>query len=301
MPRKKRRTKSLGDIGSVYSTAIAPPRPRVRALDPESEGDSESEDPTVIWRSLRDDEPDPFVHGLQPPAGYNPRITMSQHITRGTTAKEKSGVISGTRSRKVAAAWAHSGKPDKGGQAPQDENPSARVVKYRIPARAKVDFTNPTQVMDYNRANPKHKLGALGRNIAKGSQEVHSQHEKYPIPPQNIEAIYRPELIEDTEYPAMKERFRESGIGTQGFFKTRRKVDEPVRSFYMGNPTFNPNFDPSFTPSPTPHALQPGGTPYSKGGCVARKSTRQKNHSKSKRIPHKLSGMNARERILWGY
>lgn len=95
-----------------------------RKRHPLSEGESESEDPNVLWRSLRPEE-DPQKLGLRPPKGHDPAITASAHIAAGSKAKTKSAWVSASRSRKVAGAWATAAKGGK------------RVAKFRLPSGAR--------------------------------------------------------------------------------------------------------------------------------------------------------------------
>ncbi len=148
-----------------------PKGPRVRPYDNLSEGESESEDPDVVWRALREEE-DPFTEGLRPPQGHDPGITASAHIASGSKAKVKSGWVSATRSRKVAGAWS----TEKGG--------GRRVARFRIPkgergkkvrlggedgpeSRKVYDLTEQEQAAEVFPA-----LQGTAYNSAKGSQEV---------------------------------------------------------------------------------------------------------------------------------
>lgn len=129
---------------------------RTRARHHLSDGESDSEDPSVLFRSIRPEE-DPMASGLHPPVGYSAAITASAHITSGSRAAVKSQFISATRSRKVAAAWAA-----EGGE--------GRVVKFRRPARSaseSYDMTNPDEA---RQVFPSGRGTSM--NTAKASQEV---------------------------------------------------------------------------------------------------------------------------------
>lgn len=151
--------------------AVAPlQKPRRRMAHKDSEGESESEDPAIVWRALRKEE-SPWEEGLRPPKKHNKDLKARQHITAGSRARMKSGWVSTSRSRKVAAAWA-SESPRRGAKA------SKRVVKARIREEQRgeqaptgdarvIDLTDPEQA---SKVFPAMKGTSL--NTALSSQEV---------------------------------------------------------------------------------------------------------------------------------
>lgn len=170
----------LGRIELGAPSTITPAKsPRTRERHQDSEGDSESGDPKILYRSLRDDE-DPINNGLQPPAGHDPSKTASQHITAGTRAKTKSGWISASRSIKVAGSHA-------------SRNKNGRVVKFRKPEHAEsFDLTNSEEARI---VFPARKGASL--NTAKASQEVVIRGE---VGPENILAVFDALAVDEKAY-----------------------------------------------------------------------------------------------------
>ncbi|MFF1920252.1 hypothetical protein ACFVW8_06700 [Streptomyces sp. NPDC058221] len=143
---------------SLSEQALRAIMPRYRDLHPESEGDSESEDPNVFYRTLRSEEL-PLRNGLRPPMDSDVTKSAADHIRAGSRAKVKSSWVSFTRSLKTAAAWAA-------------ENES-RIAKVKLPQEARVtegrvyDTTDPEQL-----AAVFGNTGGSAENFAKASQEV---------------------------------------------------------------------------------------------------------------------------------
>ncbi|WP_198362028.1 RHS repeat-associated core domain-containing protein, partial [Burkholderia ubonensis] len=195
----------IDDIG------LAPTR--VRPPHPDSEGDSESEDPMIAYRALRDDEA-PEFRGLNPPAGFVETKTAFEHVAKGSIAKKKSRFISASRSIKVAGAWAAT-------------NENGRIVKFRLSGSKFYDLTTEegrNKIID-DHATEKN-LDEKGReglrkqpalNFAKGSQEVVIEN---GILPENIMAIYSAQEIDEEEYRYF------AGYGDVKTFKTRAKISE---------------------------------------------------------------------------
>ena len=164
--------------------------PRSRKLHNLSDGESESEDPNIVWRSLRKDE-EPKKTGVRPPEGHDPSITASAHITAGSRARAKSPWVSTSRSRKVAAAWAsESDKRVAKLQIPQDQDPSMHF-----------DLTNPHHATT---VFPTGKGSSL--NTAKASQEVVL---KGGLGPEQVLALYEARKIKVYEYNDIKKRLED--------------------------------------------------------------------------------------------
>jgi hypothetical protein len=161
--------------------------PRSRQKHNLSDGESESGDPNVVWRALRKEE-NPKITGVRPPAGHDPNITASAHITAGSRANVKGPWVSTTRSRKVAGAWA--------------SESGHRVAKLEIPEgldRTSVyDLTNPE---DARRVFPTGQGSSL--NTAKASQEVVI---KGGLGPKQVKALYEANKISVSEYKNIKKR-----------------------------------------------------------------------------------------------
>ncbi|WP_211445209.1 DUF7587 domain-containing protein [Collimonas humicola] len=161
-------------------------RARTRKLHYLSEGDSESEDSQVLYRSVRKNE-DPYRDGLQPPPDYNPDLSAAAHIRAGSSAKIKSPWISATRSLKTAAAWATT-TPGGG-----------RVVQFRNPnqTRETYDLTNS----DDRRKVFGESGGGTAEGFAKGSQEVVI---KGDVPADHIVKMYDAKKVTVKDYKNAK-------------------------------------------------------------------------------------------------
>lgn len=168
----------------------APPA-RTRKRHNLSDGESDSEDPNILYRSLRKEE-DPFKTGLLPPDGHDPSLSASQHITAGSRAAVKGPWISGTRSKKVASAWA--AKSDK------------RVLKFRKPTGTEsYDMTDPSQA---RKVFP--SMSGSSLNTAKASQEVVI---KDHVPPENMIEILRAEKVLVGRYNAARKNPEPNQVG----------------------------------------------------------------------------------------
>lgn len=212
----------------------APPRKRVRVRPPHdlSEGESESEDPNVLYRSLRADE-DPLNAGLLPPEGHNPDKTASEHVTAGTRAMEKSPWVSFSRSAKVTGAWA---SKKKGG----------RVARVQLTpdlrrGRETVDFTDEDQAKT---VFP--KLKGSSYNTALSSQEVLV---KQGVPREGVQAVYNARKVTKKEYDALEE-------GKGAVVKKARSRAEVRQKGKPLNPHYFVFEDPALLPPPEPR----GGT-----------------------------------------
>ncbi|KVX22961.1 hypothetical protein WL02_05365 [Burkholderia ubonensis] len=183
-------TPAVGGHGESSPTSNVPaalaaladrPRPRVRADHKQSDGESDSENPDVLYRSLRRDERDVRTTGLLPPQDHDPSISALAHVQAGSRAEVKSAWVSATRSKKVAAAWA---ARSEGGQ----------VAKFTKPAgKETYDLTTPhDQALIFPN-------GGSGLNAAKGSQEVLI---KGGVPAENITALWDARRVTVGEYNA---------------------------------------------------------------------------------------------------
>lgn len=181
--------------------------PRWRAMDPDSEGDSDSGNPLVLFRALRPDEEDVRTRGIQPRPGYDPSKTLSQHITSGSRATKKSRFISASRSVKVPGAWAGNGK---------------KVVKFRLgPGIKAYDFTGTTTPVS---------LGTLACRAARASQEVCIDG---TIPPENILSVSIVHQVPLSVYNALRDQATFRGAPITYRFKTRKTTDGPVKCYIL--------------------------------------------------------------------
>lgn len=206
--------------------------PRVRSYHSLSEGESESEDPNVIWRSLRPEE-NPFEEGLKPPVGHDPNKTAAAHISAGSKAREKSAWVSGTRSRKVAGAWA----TEAGGYKRvakfriSEEKRGERVSLGGVESRRVYDLTDPDQARE---VFPSGTGTAL--NTAKASQEVVIYK---GVEAEDVENVFNAKKISVKEYNQLKEeratreqsgdKVQYQGEEVYALFRTRaRATDKPL-------------------------------------------------------------------------
>ncbi|WP_421216636.1 hypothetical protein [Aeromonas jandaei] len=180
----------------------------------ESEGESESEDHTIVYRALRPDEL-PYEHGLLPPTGSDPSKTSSQHVQAGTKAKVKSAWVSTTRSIRTAGAWAtYEGE--------------GRVAKLKIPSNIPKeywhDLSTPQGIYDvFNTKLPLDKKTPPGERrpqtgvwFSISSKEVLL---KGGVPPSSILAVYKAERVSEREYDTGKA----TGDPDTKYFKSRSK------------------------------------------------------------------------------
>lgn len=186
-------------------------RPRTRAMHHLSDGESESEDPSIVWRSLRKNE-EVKVKGVRPPDGHDPDVSASAHISAGSKAKVKSAWVSTSRSRKVATAWA--------------SESDGRVAKLKIPEDA-----DPDSVFDLTNPNDAHEIFPSGKgstlNTAKASQEVVI---KGGLGPEQVLALFEARKITVKEYEDIKRRMASGekiiidGKKVYAVFRTRSKA-----------------------------------------------------------------------------
>ncbi|CAF3809598.1 unnamed protein product [Rotaria sordida] len=165
---------------------------RRRQRRPSSEGDSESENPNILYRAIREDE-QPFEDGLRPPPNHDPNKSATSHIRSGTRAKQKSPWISATHSLKEAARWASV----KEGRVVVFEIPQDLADQSDLPheSRTMYDLTN---LNDARLIFPK---GGPGLRSAESSQEVII---KDHIPPKCISTVYKVISVSKDEYEARK-------------------------------------------------------------------------------------------------
>lgn len=196
--------------GDLYQLAYGDPHPRTTKRHPDSDGESDNEDPGVAHRSLRKDEASPQTLGLLPPVGHDPTVSASAHITAGSRAKKKSRFISGSRSRKKAGAWASTNttSTEKG-----------RVATYDLPYGYGDSASEP---LDVTRPSVQHQLfpnGGSALNSAKASQEVLVPDR---VPPEYIRSIHEVEKLSVGEYRKRKA----SGSGRTKLMRSRAKTKE---------------------------------------------------------------------------
>jgi len=154
---------------------------------PESEGESESEDNTIVYRALRSNE-NPQQHGLVPPAGSNPSLSAAAHIQAGSRATVKSTWVSTTRSIRTAAAWAA-------------QNGYGRVAKIKIPEEMPREYVHDLTT-ETGQADVFGDKKPLGLNFAKSSKEVVL---KGGVPPAAVVAVYDVERISEKQYAGRSE------------------------------------------------------------------------------------------------
>ncbi|NTZ07762.1 hypothetical protein [Burkholderia metallica] len=177
------------------------PRPRVRPDHRLSDGESDSENPDVLYRSLRSNESDVRTTGLLPPEGHDASISALAHVQAGSRAEVKSDWVSATRSKKVAAAWA--GKSN------------GQVARFTKPAdRETYDLTVPH---DQARIFPN---GGSGLNAAKGSQEVLI---KGGVPAENVTALWNASKVSVRDY---HEASSSNTPGFVGKIRSRAKAND---------------------------------------------------------------------------
>lgn len=194
-----------GPSQSRTSHASSTSRPRTRAPHHLSDGESDSENPNVLYRSLRRDE-DPR-RGLRPPDGFDPSLTASQHITAGSKSKRKSEFVSATRSAKVASAWAAEGPP------------GGRVARFNKPrGQESYDMTDPDQA---RHVFPTGKGSSL--NTAKASQEVVIRGH---IPADHVTDVWDAHRVTMEQY---REASADTVPGFERKSRSRTKADGPPK------------------------------------------------------------------------
>lgn len=166
---------------------------RFRALHRASSGESESQDPTIVWRALRNNERSPFTRGLSARKKNNDTISAYQHVLKGSkpSVGDNSSYISGTRSFKVAAAWAASAhEEDKSrGRLAQfyfdksaedydlttEEDRLKMMMNHWRSSAAQTSTSQETVAVRENAAN-----AGLAVTFAKSSQEILKRHAVSP-------------------------------------------------------------------------------------------------------------------------
>jgi hypothetical protein len=207
------------DVGTASSQtkekdADTKKKPRSRKYHDLSEGESESEDPDITWRSLRKNE-NVGRSGLRPPEGHDPSITASAHITSGSKAKVKSAWVSTSRSVKVAGSWAS-----------ESDN---RVAKLKIPEskREARGMDGSRDVYDITAEDQSKEVFPTGKgsslNTAKASQEVVI---KGGVGPEDILALYEARKITVGQYKIIKAQLEKG----ETVFIDGRKVYTVFRS-----------------------------------------------------------------------
>jgi hypothetical protein len=157
-------------------------RPRVRPYHDDSSGESDSGSPTIGYRALRPDEPNPFDHGLMPPEPNDPSVGYRKHVAQGSKLAVKSDIVSGTRSKNVASAWA------------ADTDETGRVAMYQHPPGS-VDLTRQTgRDQVFTTAAAKRSPAV---KFAKGSQEV---LHKGGVPAEHILGVYNTQRVTEEQY-----------------------------------------------------------------------------------------------------
>lgn len=177
--------------------------PRVRKRHRDSEGESDSEDPSILHRAIRPDERP--SQGLFAPdnAIFKEPAT---HVSAGSRAQTPSTWISLSRSRGVAAAWAD---PRNGG--------SGYMVVADLPTGAVLDLTD--------QGTRRELFGkASAGNFAAGSQEVLFDSHKYgPIPPEYVKT-YKVVPLNDEQYESFKKLLGDGSQGEVSINKNRAKT-----------------------------------------------------------------------------
>ena len=149
----------------------------------ESEGESESDDPLIVWRGLtaRDMERIEKGKGLKAskkPSGaelYADR-EIHEHVAKGSDPKHTCNLMSATRSKKVPARYA----ADK--LKPEHPNATCRMAKNQLnDTIERIDLTDDGEL-------EKTKLSGSGIQFARNSQEVIICSD---IPRDNIVGLYR--------------------------------------------------------------------------------------------------------------
>ena len=217
--------------------------PRTRERHPLSEGESESEDPDILFRSLRPDER-PFESGLLPPEDHDPDKTLVQHVTSGTRAQAKSPWVSLTRSRKVAGGWASK----KGRQVAK-----VRVTPEQRARGPVVDLTDPREVEAHASG-----LGSTALNSAKSSQEALARG---GLPKESVLGVYNARKVSKKEYdetpeddPRVYAKFRTRAEVSRGGKKT---TPHHVVLYHTAPPPPSSSAPLTAPPSPTTPSVSP--------------------------------------------
>jgi hypothetical protein len=155
--------------------------PKTDSSDNESEGESENEDPSVIWRGLTQSD----INNLEQGKGLVAATTktgallygeIKEHVENGSKPEHRCGLMSATRSKKVAARYSSHKVPG----APE---PTRRLAKIKLDlaTNGSIDLTEPAE---------RAKAGLAGKveKFANNSQEVIICSS---ISQENIMGIYR--------------------------------------------------------------------------------------------------------------
>lgn len=185
----------------IHGENRQPPRRRRRAL--QSEGNSESEDPLILYRALRPDE-SPLEEGICARKDADSSISISQHVTSGSRAKRKSSKISATHSKKVAGAWAGDGQ---------------KVAKFRVPPSV--------EAYDFTQDPPPVPLGRTALNAARASQEVVIEG---TIPREDILEISTVNIVEPETYQRVNIGDEYNGGMVVSKYRTRQRSGDPVKN-----------------------------------------------------------------------
>ncbi len=186
------------------------------SLNGESEGDSESEDPNVVWRGLKDYD----LASIQAGRGIGAKKTISDGGSDDVTTHVKDGpndscLISASRSKKVAARYSTSVGVKLNGN-----NPARHIAKIQLDEHdQRSDLTNNTVLLATN-------LEAFEKRWAENSQEVILYHH---VPQDKIVGLYHAQHFHNRnihQYVQTKE-----ATDVTGDFVKFRPVEKP---YYHG-------------------------------------------------------------------
>ncbi|MHB9146956.1 MAG: hypothetical protein ACYC2U_00620 [Candidatus Amoebophilus sp.] len=205
--------------------------PRKRDYHSDSEGESESEDDSIVYRALRVDE-DPS-RGLFS-KGQKTTYSLVEHINPwGLGCRTNSPWISTTRSLKIAAAWSSKSACKEIAKIKMDNAWREQECDHVEPGKRKIyDFTNQENINLFFL----NKRDTRARNTAVSSQEVSIYRE---IPKENILALYTADILSDKAYQDLKGKTKDE-LASQGIYnivKTR-------------STTYLPGTDKFATPKP---------------------------------------------------
>lgn len=203
----------------------------------ESEGESESEDANIVWRGLTPLDLHNLKNGkgLQANTQKNDKdlyTEIREHVENGSKPDHKCGLMSATRSKKVAARYSSS---KCNSDAPQ---PSNVMAKIKLDSNiGSVDLTDPNEIQ---------KSGLVGTamKFAENSQEVIIYTN---VQQKNILAIYEVKRLWGVVSKETKEKY-------DAFIKFRAYEKDVYYSFGVENMRLVSSVTPS-TPS-TPVALK---------------------------------------------
>ena len=192
------------------------PEPASKGRHRLSDGDSDSGDSNIVYRATRPDEK-PLEEGLRPPAGHNPNKTVSQHVTSGTKAAEKSDLVSTTKSKRTAGAYA-------------SESKGSQVVKANLSeAQQEGGEKRVYDLTDEQEQKANFPQGGTGLNFAKSSKEVLI---KGGLGPEAVESVRDADTTTVKKYEDIKnqraqgEPASHKGQNVSDAFRTRKKKSE---------------------------------------------------------------------------